>query len=162
VIRNKVFIGTTLFVIALNLSACSTPNSPSDVVEEYHRAMAAKDDVLTVNLSCLAWEENAKADGAGFEGVEVSLKDASCIVLDEDGENATVSCSGKFVFQYAGGEIEEIGLERRNYSVIKEAGEWKMCGQPSANPDPTQPEIGETSTTPSDQSNDGNDAINTP
>jgi len=121
-------LGILLILSTFALASCSASSSPSDVIEKYINAMVSKDDILTVNLSCVAWEENAKAEGAGFEGVEVSLKDASCSVIDESGDVATVSCSGKFVFQYAGGENEEINLDRRSYALVQESGEWKMCG----------------------------------
>lgn len=150
-IHSKLIIGMILIVILLGLTACSAPDSPSDVVENYLVAMVAKDDILTVNLSCIAWEENAKAEGAGFQGVEVSLENAACIVVDENGDRAIVSCSGKFVFQYAGGEVDEIDLSRRNYSVVKEAGEWKMCGQPSIELEANQVESASSSTTPTEQ-----------
>lgn len=126
--RNKLAFGILLMVLTLALSSCGVPNSPSDIIEEYIDAMVAKNDILTVNLSCVAWEENAKAEGAGFEGVEVSLEDVACLVMDETSDSASVSCTGKFIFQYAGGEIEEIDLDRRNYSLVQESGEWKMCG----------------------------------
>ena len=126
--RNTLVLGIRLMLFTLALSSCSVPSSPSDVIEEYIDAMVAKDDILTVNLSCVAWEENAKAEGAGFEGVNVSLADASCSVINESGDTATVSCTGNFIFQYAGGENEEISLDRRNYSLVQESGEWKMCG----------------------------------
>jgi len=120
-----------LFVIglfAMTLSACSQPSSPADVIENYLAALVAKDDVLAVNLSCAAWEASAKAEGAAFEGVEVTLEDPSCLVVLEDGQNAVVSCTGRFLFSYAGGEEEEIGLDRRDYVVQLEGGEWRMCG----------------------------------
>lgn len=115
-----------LFVILL--AACSPSDSPSDVVEDYIAALVAKDDILAVNLSCVGWEENAKAEGASFEGVEVALENPACSVLEEDGQEATVSCTGNIVFSYAGGEQEVIGLDRRDYQVLFEGGEWRMCG----------------------------------
>ncbi len=114
--------------ITMVLAACSQPNSPAIVVENYLTALAAKDDISAVNLSCAAWEESAKAEGAAFEGVEVTLEDASCSVVSEDRQNAIVSCTGRFRFSYAGGEDEEIGLDRREYFVQLEGGEWRMCG----------------------------------
>ena len=117
-----------VFLLMFVLSACSQSSSPSDVIENYLAALVAKDDVLAINLSCAAWEANAKADGASFEGVEVTLEDASCTVMSEDGQTGVVACKGKFVFSYAGGEAEEIGLDRRDYLVSFEGGDWRMCG----------------------------------
>jgi len=120
--------GLVMFFITAGLVACSQSDAPARVVEDYFTALVEKDDVLAVNLSCLEWEEIAKAEGASFEGVEVILESASCVVVEEDGKSATVTCSGKFVFSYAGGEVEEIGLDRRDYFVVFEGGDWRMCG----------------------------------
>ena len=114
--------------VTISFAACSQPTSPADVVENYFESFVAKDDILAVNLSCAAWESTAKAEGAAFEGVEVMLEDASCSVISEDGKQAVVSCTGRFLFSYAEGEEKEIGLDRRDYVVILEGGEWRMCG----------------------------------
>jgi len=127
-IRNTETLGILMMAFTLALSSCGVPRTPSGVIEEYLDAMVDKNVSRAVNLSCSTWEENAKTDGAGFRGVEVSLEDALCSVIDESAESATVSCSGKFVFQYAGGEIRELNLDRPNYSLVQESGVWKMCG----------------------------------
>jgi hypothetical protein len=114
--------------ILLVLSACAQTSSPASAVEQYLAALVAKDDVKAVNLSCSAWEANAKADGASFEGVEVTLEDAVCTVKSEDGQSAVVGCTGRFRFTYAGGEEQEISLDRRDYLVVLEGGDWRMCG----------------------------------
>ncbi len=115
--------------LGLLLAACSQGgSSPATVVEEYLAALVARDDVAAVNLSCAAWEANAEVEGASFEGVEVTLEDVACTVTEESGETATVSCTGLIVFSYAGGENEQIDLSSRNYSVVLEGGEWRMCG----------------------------------
>ena len=119
-----------LFVLLVFvISACgSASNTPDAVIEAYLTALVSGDNAAAVNLSCAAWEENANAEGASFEGVEVALEGMNCSVLSEDGANATVACEGEIVFSYAGGEDELIPLSRRNYSLSFEAGEWRMCG----------------------------------
>jgi hypothetical protein len=124
-LRKITFI--TIFSLLL-LSACARASSPSYVVEQYLAALVAKDDIKAVNLSCAAWEESARADGASFEGVEVILEDVACAVKSEVDQSAVVSCAGRFRFTYAGGEEEEIGLDRRDYLVVLEGGDWRMCG----------------------------------
>ena len=115
--------------LSLLLAACSQAgSSPATVVEKYLAALVARDDVAAVNLSCAAWEANAEVEGASFEGVEVTLEDVACTATEESGDSATVSCTGLIVFSYAGGENEEIDLSSRNYSVVLEGGEWRMCG----------------------------------
>jgi hypothetical protein len=127
--QKKRFVVFVFIMISILISACGgDARTAADVVEEYVAALVDKNDVQAVNLSCVEWEESAQAEGAAFEGVEVALEGVECNVVEEDGETATVSCSGKIVFSYAGGENEEIDLERRDYHVVFESGEWRMCG----------------------------------
>ena len=126
--RKTLMIFVSLVGLTLGLAACSQAADPGDVVEQYFAALVATDDVQAVNLSCVEWEQNAKAEGASFEGVEVALEDPDCSLVEEDGDTGTVTCTGKIVFSYAGGENEEIGLDIRSYIVALEGGEWKMCG----------------------------------
>ena len=102
--------------ILLVLSACTQASSPADVVEQYLAALVAKDDIKAVSLSCVAWEANARADGASFEGVEVTLEEAACTIKSEDGQSAVVSCTGRFRFSYAGGE-EEAYRKKKTLSI---------------------------------------------
>lgn len=125
--KTQLFIVLSLSLFLL--AACSQGGgSPAAVVEEYLTALVARDDVAAVNLSCADWEANAEVEGAAFEGVEVTLQDVACTVVEDSGDNATVSCTGLIVFSYAGGENEQIDLSSRNYSVVLEGGEWRMCG----------------------------------
>lgn len=124
------FFLIALALIALLLGACSSQaaGSPEAVVEQYLNALVAGDNVAAVNLSCAAWEANANAEGAAFEGVEVSLSGAACNAVTQDGSNATVACQGEILFSYAGGETESIDLSLRSYLASQEGGEWRMCG----------------------------------
>jgi hypothetical protein len=126
----KLFIPALLLALtAIMLTACGAKGpGPEVVVEEYLTALVNLDNAQAVNLSCAAWEENANAEGASFEGVEVALEEMECSVISEDGTTATVGCEGNIVFSYAGGEDEFIPLSRRNFSLTYEAGEWRMCG----------------------------------
>jgi hypothetical protein len=124
----KLSLALLMFVTAIMLASCSQSSSASDVVEEYLAAIVGKDDVQAVNLSCAAWEKDARAEGASFEGFDAKLVDVSCMVEEEDGQTATVSCTGMIVFAYAGAEDQERSLEHRNFDVEFEDGEWRMCG----------------------------------
>ena len=116
-------------LLAVIIAGCSSGGSdPAAVVEAYNTALVEGDNVQSVALSCATWEESAGAEGASFEGVEVRLDGMTCSLVSEDGEQAVVSCEGNFVFSYAGGEDEEIPLNRRNYVLAFEGGEWRMCG----------------------------------
>lgn len=127
-VRKSRILLVVVLVSAISFSACAQAGDPGDVVEKYLAALVAKDDIQAVNLSCAAWELDAKAEGAAFQGVEVTLDSAACSAIEEDGETATVACTGKIVFSYAGSEDQEMGLEVRSYLVALEDGGWKMCG----------------------------------
>jgi ethanolamine utilization protein EutQ (cupin superfamily) len=123
----KNFLG--LLVSALLLTACGTSSdAPEKVVEAYLAALVAGDSAQAVSLSCAAWEESAVSDSAAFDGVEVSLEGATCSVIEQDGGRAVISCKGQFVFSYAGGESQTLGLENRQYVVVMENDSWRMCG----------------------------------
>ena len=116
-----------ILVAALIFTACAS-NNPDTVIEKYLTALVSGDNATAVNLSCAAWEENANAEGASFEGVEVRLDEMNCTTLNLDDSTASVACEGYIIFSYAGGEDEVIPLSRRDFSLAFESGEWRMCG----------------------------------
>jgi hypothetical protein len=127
------FLKTMFYVLAtvlllIGLGACTQSDNPSQVIESYLAALVANDEVLAVNLSCAAWEEQAKAEGEAFKGVESNLEGPDCQTIDENTESASVNCTGEIIFVYAGGEDQTLELKHRTFSAVKEAGEWKMCG----------------------------------
>lgn len=112
---------------ALLVASCAAQSSPAVVVEKYLQAIVEKDVVEATNLSCLAWEEDAYAEASSFETVEVRLEGVTCKVVAEEGEFQQVSCGGEIVANY-GGEDQDIPLASRDFYVIEEDGEWRMCG----------------------------------
>ncbi|MEW5830907.1 MAG: hypothetical protein AB1846_18600 [Chloroflexota bacterium] len=119
----------TLIVSALLLTACgASADTPEKVVEAYLAALVAGDSAQAVSLSCAAWEEFAISDSAAFDGVEVSLDGAACSIVEQAEGRAVVACTGQFVFSYAGGESQTLGLENRQYLVMMENDSWRMCG----------------------------------
>ena len=125
---NRSSILTLVVLVILLLGACSTANSPNSTIEDYLHALADKNEVSAVNLSCGEWEEQALAEGASFMNVDVVLESVVCQVEEESDDKASVSCSGRFVFSYDAGEDQELNLEGRVFKVVKEASEWRMCG----------------------------------
>jgi len=119
---------TLAALLLLGLAACGGGAKPGDAIEAYLAAVVGKDDVGSVNLSCVAWEEQARAEGAAFDANEVALEDVSCQAVDEQDDSAVVTCSGSIRFSYDGGVEEHLVLEGRFFSAVIEDGEWKMCG----------------------------------
>jgi len=115
-------LGAILFV-----SGCTSSASPANTVERYLEAIVNKDVVAAANLSCLAWEEDAYAEASSFETVEVRLEDVDCTVVAEEGDYQRVSCQGEIVANY-GGEDQDIPLASRDFYVVEEGGDWRMCG----------------------------------
>jgi len=127
--RRKVLMTVVLLLlITSTLTACGPASTPADAVTGYLAALAKNDQSAAVASSCAAWEEQALAEGASFINVKVSLDDLSCQVVDETDTQATVTCTGKYKFSYDAGEDQELDLSGRMFSVIRENGEWRMCG----------------------------------
>jgi hypothetical protein len=126
--NNKIFF--TLFALMLLGSlvvSCTEQTSPATAVESYLDAIVAKDVVAATNLSCLAWEEDAYAEASSFETVDVRLEGVSCEVISSGEEYQRVTCDGEIIANY-GGEDQDIPLASREFYVIEEGGEWRMCG----------------------------------
>ena len=87
----------------------------------------AKDANRLANLSCAAWEAEAKNELDSFGAVSARLEEPSCQISGEDGEYTLVSCTGKIIADY-NGENLEINLGDRTYKAINEGGDWRMCG----------------------------------
>ncbi len=115
------------FWMSVLLVGCASSNSPADAVVRYLEAIVDKDVVAAANLSCLAWEEDAYAEASSFETVEVRLEGVSCQVAEEEVDYQRVSCEGQIVANY-GGEDQDIPLATRDFYVVEESGDWRMCG----------------------------------
>lgn len=129
-ITKRIILPIMILLGTLLTSSCFAGSSPAATVENYLQALAEKDENSAVNLSCADWEEQALAEGASFINVKVSLEDIDCQVDTESADTALVSCAGRFIFSYDAGEDQELDLKGRVFKVIKEAGEWRMCGYP--------------------------------
>lgn len=113
--------------LASTLAACAGGYTAPRAVEGYLEATVAGDAVRAINLSCAAWEEQARTEAASFEAVDVSLQGLACSEIGVSGPHTLVTCSGRIVAVYDG-EQQEIPLEGRTYRALEEGGDWKMCG----------------------------------
>jgi hypothetical protein len=125
-VRQIFLVGVILAVFLAGCSGSGTAN-PASGVENYYRALTAGDVNQLVNASCADWEDDARQELRAFDAVSVTLEGLACQVTSKDAESALVSCEGKIIANY-GNEVLEINLADRNYHLIFESGEWRMCG----------------------------------
>jgi hypothetical protein len=117
-----------MLFLGLMISACSgdSGNGAATATEQYIRALSAKDKALITNLSCKEWEESAILEVDALLSVESEVKDLSCAVTGEDGDNTLVVCSGSLDLTY-NDEIRAIDLSRRTYYLQQTNGQWQVC-----------------------------------
>ncbi len=114
--------------ILFSLSACAnSADDPAAAAAAYWQALADKDSAQISSLTCADFEAEAQNTFDSFSSVAVELNDLTCKVNSQDGDTATVDCSGTFVASY-GTENLTIDLADHSYSVVKEGGDWRMCG----------------------------------
>jgi hypothetical protein len=118
-----------LSLLAFMIVTCqkSQGSQAAGVVENYFKALVAKDANQALNLACASWEEQAQTDADTFALNPATAENIQCKTAGEAGEATLVSCTGKLVLDY-NGEKQEIDLAERSYRVVQEGGEWRMCG----------------------------------
>jgi hypothetical protein len=97
------------------------------VVEAYLQAITEGDDNRIASVSCADWEETARGEVASFVGVKTRLEGVECTTRSTKDDKAVVDCQGKIVATY-NDEDSNFPLEGRAYRVIREGGEWLVCG----------------------------------
>ena len=127
----KLYELLSLILLAwLALSACNALNNTASApaaVEGYLQALVAKDENQMINLSCAAWEAQAKQEFNSFSAVELKLENLECEETGQEGEFTLVTCSGSMTASY-GAEDLQIDVSDRTYQLIQEGGEWRVCG----------------------------------
>jgi hypothetical protein len=117
---------TLLLLLMIGLAACAQ-DDPAAMIEAYLQARVASDADVVRSLSCAAWEAEALAQADSFSSMNAELQDMACRQSGQDGDQMVVECDGKIVTTYANGETREWELGR--YLVVREDGEWRMCGE---------------------------------
>lgn len=117
---------STLFLFIL-AGCASKQTSAAYTTQAYINALVSKDATMLSNLSCAAWEADAKTELDSFGAVTARLADLSCKEAGKDGNFTLVACTGKIIANY-NGEDQTINLADRTYKVIQEGGNWRMCG----------------------------------
>lgn len=124
----KIIFGMLCIVLLIvGLSACASADAPAETIELYHQALVDKDEERLINLSCTDWESDALQDLDSFVSVETTLVDVVCVTISEEDDTALVTCEGAISATYDG-EVSEFSLSGRTYVVVKQSGEWRMCG----------------------------------
>ncbi len=124
--HKKILLTVIIFSALILLSACAA-SGPDKAIAAFWQALVAKDSAQVSSLSCAAYEPEAKTTLESFNAVETKLKDLSCSVISQEGDTASVSCSGSIIATY-GSEDMTIDLAARTYTAKKEGGDWRMCG----------------------------------
>jgi hypothetical protein len=123
--HKKILLAVIVFTIVL-LSACATAG-PEKAIAAFWQALVAKDAAQVSSLSCAVYEMEAQTTLESFNAVETKLKDLACTVNSQEGDTASVSCTGSIIASY-GAEDMTIDLSARTYTAKKEGGDWRMCG----------------------------------
>ena len=126
----KTIIGASIFFCIILLSACSNKTDSSEAakpVEAFYNAIVTQNRDRVSSITCADWEKDALREVDAFMGVKSELKDFSCSVSSEEKDEAVVTCKGSIAASY-GTEVTNFPLENRSHKVIKEQGEWHICG----------------------------------
>jgi hypothetical protein len=116
-------------LMSIILAACNSaqPDSPVGVVQSYVQARVTSDENKLITLSCKAQESQAKKDADSFRSMKATLDSISCKQAGEDASFTIVACEGKIITEYAG-ETRDWNLADRNFKIVQEDGQWKVCG----------------------------------
>ena len=126
----KTIIWASIFFCIILLSACSNKTDSSEAakpVEAFYNAIVTQNRDRVSSITCADWEKDALREVDAFMGVKSELKDFSCSVSSEEKDKAVVTCKGSIAASY-GTEVTNFPLENRSHKVIKEQGEWHICG----------------------------------
>lgn len=121
-----------LLLLTLGLSfvfaACSSPSDePARAVESLLQALVQKDEAHYTALTCGSYENSALIEYDSFDLVQLSLKNVTCRPTAQNGNTASVHCTGSIQATY-GNEVQGYDLSTRTYHVILQGGDWLVCG----------------------------------
>jgi hypothetical protein len=119
------------FIIIILITACGGGSqglkSPEKKVELYLNALVDKDSNTLSTLSCAEWESSALMEYDSLQAVTVRLDGLACTNTGVEGDYSLVNCTGKIVATY-NGEDQNIELSPRIYKVVRQNGEYLVCG----------------------------------
>ncbi len=114
-------------LILFGVAGCAQ-SDPAAAIESYLQAKVESNLTALLNLSCAAWEDQARIEATSFESMNAELQGMECRSSGEADGYTLVECNGKIVTVYANGETREWELGAHPYRLVQEDGEWRMCG----------------------------------
>jgi hypothetical protein len=116
-----------IIVILFLLLACSPVNqNPAIVVQNYLKALVKKDSAVLISMACNGSEIEAQKELDSFQNVGTTLEGLNCSMQSQSEKNASVICQGAIILTYDT-EIQKIDLSKRDYQLILENNEWRVC-----------------------------------
>jgi hypothetical protein len=115
------------FVVVACGGNAAPASDPAKAVEAYLQARAKPDVNQMIGLSCAAWEPQARLEATSIEGRQPKLEGLACQQAGAEGSTAFVACQGRIITSYDG-EQREFDLAERQFKLVQEGGEWRMCG----------------------------------
>lgn len=123
----RIFIIVCLFISLCACSGKTQSDGPEKPVESFYQAIIEQNRDAISGLSCADWEKEALREVDAFMGVKAELSDLKCTASDTTETESTVTCTGSIKASY-GAEVTDFPLANRSHKVIKEQGEWRICG----------------------------------
>ncbi len=125
--NKTIWLSLIAALIGLGLAACQKTDSAAKTVEAYLQARTQSDETQMINLSCADWEAGARTEAESFKSMNAKLDGVTCQTVSGDANAAVVTCQGKIVTVY-NGDTRDTPLAGRQYSLVHQDGEWRMCG----------------------------------
>lgn len=122
-----ILIAVLLIAVLTGCSKKSDSGEAAKPVEAFYNAIVTQNRDKVGSITCADWEKDALREVDAFMGVKSELKDFSCTVSESTDKDAVVTCKGSIAASY-GTEITDFPLDNRSHKVIKEQGEWHICG----------------------------------
>jgi hypothetical protein len=117
-----------LLLLSGLLAACGSTKHPAAVaVENYLQALVNKDENRLVSLVCPDFEDQALLELDSFSLVQTKLDGLDC-QGQAQGDTAKVTCQGQILATY-GTEDQQFDLSEKAYQVVKQGGDWLVCGE---------------------------------
>lgn len=115
-----------LSILIISSCASQPGGDPAASTLAYLDALSRQEKTVVVNSVCKEWEDQAALEVDALLSVGSSLKDVSCEVVGEEGDQKLVRCNGELELTYTD-EVRFIDLSLRTYSMVWEDGKWRVC-----------------------------------